>query len=134
MYTLICVYMHIYKYFYRGPPVITFAFSILIHTMKEIHIATPIPTLSFCVCVCVCVFSCVQLFVTLWMVGHQAPLFMRFSRQEYWSGLPFLSPVDLPDPGIELVSLQNPVCLGKFFTTVPPGKPMEETRVSTIQD
>ena len=45
-------------------------------------------------------FSCVQLFVTLWTLAHQAPLSMRFSRQDYWSGLPCLSPGDLPDPGI----------------------------------
>ena len=42
---------------------------------------------------------------TLWTVTHQAPLSMRFSRQEYWSGLPFPSPGDLPDPGIEPGSL-----------------------------
>ena len=121
MYTLICVYMHIYKYFYRGPPVITFAFSILIYTMKEIHIATPIPTLSFCVCVCVCVFSCVQLFVIPGTVALQAPLSMGFPKQEYWSELPFPSPVDLPDPGIEPVSLVSPALAGIFFTTVPCG-------------
>ena len=46
--------------------------------------------------------SCVQLFSTLWTVAHQAPPPMGFSRQEYWSGLPFLSPGDLPDSGIEL--------------------------------
>ena len=40
-------------------------------------------------------------FLTLWTVAHQAPLSMRFSRQEYWSGFLFLSPGDLPDPGIE---------------------------------
>ena len=45
--------------------------------------------------------SCVQLFVTLWTVAHQAPLSVGFSRPEYWSGLPFPSPGDLPDPGIE---------------------------------
>ena len=45
--------------------------------------------------------SRVQLFATLWTVAHQAPLSMGFSRQEYWSGLPFPSPGDLPDPGIE---------------------------------
>ena len=44
--------------------------------------------------------SCLTL-VTLWTVAHQAPLSMGFSRQEYWSGLPFPSPGDLPDPGIE---------------------------------
>ena len=44
--------------------------------------------------------SCMTL-ATLWTVAHQAPLSMEFSRQEYWSGLPFPSPGDLPDPGIE---------------------------------
>jgi len=42
--------------------------------------------------------------VTLWTIAHQAPLSMGFLRQEYWSGLPFPSPGDLPDPGIELTS------------------------------
>ena len=45
-------------------------------------------------------FSCVQLFATLWTVASQAPPFTGFSRQEYWSGLPFPSPGDLPNPGI----------------------------------
>ena len=48
----------------------------------------------------------------------QAPLSIGFSRQEYWSGLPFPSPGDLPDPGFEPMS---PALLGGFFTTVPPG-------------
>ena len=46
-------------------------------------------------------FSPVQLCATLWAVAHQAPLSMEFSKQEYWSGLPFPSPEDFPDPGIE---------------------------------
>ena len=45
--------------------------------------------------------SHVLLFATPWTVAHQVPLFMGFSGQEYWSGLPFPSPGDLPDPGIE---------------------------------
>ena len=45
--------------------------------------------------------SCVRLFVTPWTVAYHAPPSMRFSRQEYWSGLPFPSPEDLPNPGIE---------------------------------
>ena len=49
--------------------------------------------------------SLVQLFMTPWTVVLQASLSMEFSRQEYWSGLPFLSPGDLPDPGIEPRSL-----------------------------
>ena len=45
--------------------------------------------------------SCVRLFATPWTVAHQFPPSMGFSRQEYWSGLPFPSPGDLPDPGIK---------------------------------
>ena len=45
--------------------------------------------------------SLVRLFATPWTAAYQAPLSMQFSRQEYWSGLPFPSPGDLPDPGIE---------------------------------
>ena len=62
-------------------------------------------------------FSHVRLFVTLWTVARQAPLSMGFSRQEYWSGLPFSPPGDLPDPRIELVSLTSPGLAGRFFTT-----------------
>ena len=63
----------------------------------------------------VCLFSRVQLFVTPWTVAYQAPLSMRFSRQEYWSGLPFPTPRDLPDPGIEPASLASPPLAGRFF-------------------
>ena len=45
--------------------------------------------------------TCVQLYATPWTVAHQAPQSMGFPRQEYWSGLPFRPPGDLPDPGIE---------------------------------
>ena len=62
-------------------------------------------------------FSCVQLFATLWTVARQAPLSMGFSRQEYWSGLPFPSPGDLPHLGIEPVSLKSPALAGGLFTT-----------------
>ena len=55
--------------------------------------------------------------VTPWTVACQAPLSVGFSRQEYWSGLPCPSPGDLPDPGIELVSLVSPALAGGFFTT-----------------
>ena len=65
-------------------------------------------------------FSRVQLCATPWTVAHQAPLYMGFSRQEYWSGLPFLSPGDLPNPGIKPLS---PAVADIVFTTVPPGKP-----------
>ena len=50
-------------------------------------------------------------------VAHQPPLSMGFSRQEYWSGLPFPSPGDLPHPGTEPASLVSPALAGRFFTT-----------------
>ena len=61
--------------------------------------------------------SHVQLFVTPRTVTHQAPLFMRFSRQEYWSGLPDPPPGDLPDPGIEPESPVSSALASGFFTT-----------------
>ena len=57
----------------------------------------------------------VRLFATLWTVACQAPLSNGFSRQEYWSGLPFPSPRDLQYPGIELGSLATPAFTGGFF-------------------
>ena len=67
-------------------------------------------------------FSCLVMsdsFVTPWTVACQAPLSMGFPRQAYWSGLPFPSPGDLPDPGIEPTS---PALAHKFFTIESPGK------------
>ena len=61
--------------------------------------------------------SYVQLLETLWTVAHQAPLSMGFSRQEYWSGLPWPPPGDLPNPGIEPTTLISPALAGGFFTT-----------------
>ena len=63
--------------------------------------------------------SRVQLFETPWTVAYQAPLSIEFSRQEYWSGLPFPSPGDLPNPGIE-----TPVShiAGRPLSSEPPGK------------
>ena len=52
-----------------------------------------------------------------WIVAHQAPLSMEFSRQEYWSGLPLPTSRDLPDPGVEPVSLVSPSLAGRFLTT-----------------
>jgi len=60
------------------------------------------------------------------MVVGQAPLSMEFSRQEYWSGLPFPMPEDLPDPGIKPISLASPALTGRSYTTVPLGKPTED--------
>ena len=102
-----------------------------------------------CVCVCVCVrarvcasfkmwsvelgelnqyggsevksLSCVRLFATPWTIAYQAPPSMGFFRQEYWSGLPFSSPEDLPNPGIEPGS---PTLQADTLTSEPPGKPV----------
>ena len=65
--------------------------------------------------------SRVQLFATPWTVAHQAPPSMGFSRQEYWSGLPFPSPGDLPDPGIKP---RSPALQADALTSEPPGKPV----------
>ena len=80
------------------------------HTSTSIHVH-------------VCVYVCLGMsdsFDPMNCVVHQTPLSMEFSRQEYWSGLPFPTPGDLPDPGIEPAS---PVLAGRFFTAEPPGKP-----------
>ena len=66
--------------------------------------------------------SHVLLFVTPWTIAHQVPLSMGFSRQEYWSQLPFLSPGYLPNPGIEPMSLASPALAGSFFTTALPDR------------
>ena len=65
----------------------------------------------------------VQLFATLWIISHQAPLSMGFCRQEYWSGSPCPFPEDLPDPGIEPTFLMSPALAGSSSPLVPPGKP-----------
>ena len=71
---------------------------------------------SFCFSsLCMC-----PLFVTPGTLAHQAPLSMGCPRQEYWTGLPFPSPGDLPDPGIEP---RSPALAGRFFTAETPGKP-----------
>ena len=73
--------------------------------------------------------SCVPLFATLWTVAHQAPLFMGFSRQEYWSGLPCPPPGNLPDPGIKPVSLRSSANWRvDSLPLAPPGKPLVQNR------
>ena len=68
-------------------------------------------------------FSRVRLFATPWTAAYQAPLSMQFSRQEYWNKLPFLTPRDLLNPGIEPTSLLSPALADGFFTTALPGNP-----------
>ena len=76
------------------------------------------------------VLSRVRLLATPWTAAYQAPPSMDFSRQEYWSGVPFPPPGDFPDPGMEPMSS---ALAGGFFITEPPGKPIQrrkETRRS----
>ena len=72
-------------------------------------------------CVCVCVLSCsvTSDFVVPWTVAHQTTLFTGFPRQEYWGGLPFPSPGDLLDPGIEP---RSPALQAAALPSEPPGK------------
>ena len=84
--------------------------------------------LCVCVCVCVCAqarmpghFSCVWLFAIPWTVACQAPLSVEFSRQEYWDGLPFPSPGNLPKPGNEPGS---PSLQADSLPSEPLGKPI----------
>ena len=72
--------------------------------------------------------SHLRLFVTPWTIVHQAHLSMEFSWPEYWRGLPFPPPEDLPDPGIEPASPVASALAGGFFTTEPPGKPPENNK------
>ena len=82
---------------------------------------------SFCTVLCACMlsrFSRVRLFVTLLTVTCQDPLSMGFSRQEYWSGLPYHPPRDLSDPEIEPTSLISPALQADSLPTGAPGKPL----------
>ena len=70
-------------------------------------------------CVCMPMFGHVQLFATSLTVAHQVTLSVGFSRQEYWSEFPFISPGDRPDPRIKIepASLVSPALAGEFFTS-----------------
>ena len=73
--------------------------------------------------------SHVQLFATLWTVAYQAPPSMEFSRQEYWTGLPFPSPGDLPDSGIKP---RSPSLEADALTSEPPGRNSIYMKVANI--
>ena len=77
------------------------------------------------IAVALCMHACSVMFdsvtpTDLCSIALQSPLSMEFSGQEYWSGLPFPTPEDLPDPEIELISLVSPALAGGFFTTALP--------------
>ena len=90
-----------------------------------IYVCMYIYIIYVCVCMYICIYiyivkllSHVCLLVTPWTVAHQAPPSMEFSRQEYWSGLPFPSPGDLPDPGVKPGS---PALQADALPSEPPG-------------
>ena len=82
--------------------------------LKVLHFCS----VSSVVCLwCAQTLSCVWLFVTPWIAACKASLSMGFSWQEYWSGLPFPPPGDLPNQEMEPMSLMSPALVGEFFTT-----------------
>ena len=101
------------------------------HVSFHVDLCLQTPPVSFdaaadSVYVCVHVHSVVSdSYLTPQNVARQASLSIEFSRQGYWSGLPFPTPGDLPDPGIQPASLMYPALTGVFFTTESPGKPAE---------
>ena len=108
-------------FFYRGPPL----------SQRESH---PFPThtilLPF-VCLCILLLSQIRLFATQWIVAHKVLLSMEFSRQEYWSKLPFPPPGDLPDR-IKLTSPVSLILARRFFPAKPPGKPWKMISLKTL--
>ena len=97
-----------------GNPINHFPFSEISESPSIFQVCLPITTL-----VNACILSHVHLFVTPWIIALQAPLFIGFFRQEYWSVLPVPSSGDLPNPVIEP---KSPAC--EFFTSEPPRKPL----------
>ena len=92
----------------------------LVLNLKFKKMKSSVP-LSPCACVHAQSLSRVWLFVTPRTVALQVPLSVEFFLQEYWRGLPFPPPGDLPDPGVEPVSPVGPALVGGFFTTEPHG-------------
>ena len=83
---------------------------------KKMNNINSMKILNFLIlCVCVCVLSCVHLFTTPWTIARQALLSVGFPRQEYWSGLPFPSPGDLPNAGTEPLFPVSPAVSGRLL-------------------
>ena len=81
------------------------------------HHSTVLAMIALCLCADVCVCSVASDSLTPWTIACQAPLSIEFSRQEYWSMLLFLTPGELPDPGVQPTSLLSPALAGRFFNT-----------------
>ena len=96
-----------------------------LQSMEWLHQVMTLLSIDAIMYLCACMFSHIRLFVIPWNVSRQVPLSMGFSRQEYWSGLPFPPPEDLPNPRIKPVSPGSPASSSTFFTTAPPGKPTD---------
>ena len=100
-------------------------FAVILEPRKILHFCLPWSDGTRCYVALFCEWvkslSRVWLFVTPWTVAHQAPPSVGFSRQEYWSGLPFPSPGDLPDPGIEP---RSSALRADALTSEPPGSPI----------
>ena len=116
--------------FSRSCPSLTLASKV--HHLHQPHISTgllPCGTqidlcyVHECVCVCSVTLVCVWLFATLWTVACQVPLSTGLPRQEYWNGLPFPPPGNLPNPEIKPASPTSPVLQVDSLPTDPPGKP-----------
>ena len=106
-------------------------YSILILILAELtHERTKLPCNYTCLCTCAC--SVVSNSVTPWTVAWKTPLSMGFSRQEYWSGLPFPTPGDLLNPEIKPASPVSPALAGQFLTAEPPGKPLLGQKKNSI--
>ena len=93
------------------------------HTCADVYIhgadeLEPLPSGVYMLVLCMFVCLLIQSYLTLCKpMDCWTPLSMEFSKQEYWSGLPFPSPGDLPDPGMELESLVSPSLASRFFTS-----------------
>ena len=97
-------------------------FSLMVYhkVLNRVPCAIQKDTVAYPSCICAgLVLSRVQLFATLWTVAHQAPLW-GFFRYDYWSGLPWLSPGDLPNPGTEP---RSPILQADSLPSEPPGNP-----------
>ena len=99
-----------------GPPFYTHPSVPNPSTQSHCHLRERVKTNA-----CSVTLSCLT--VTPWTAAHQDPLSMGFLRQEYWNGLPFPPPGDLPNSGTEPTSLASPALAGGFLPTVTPGKP-----------
>ena len=110
-----------------GPYQISILYIVMsICQSQPFNLSLPLfPSVCVCVCVCVCaqLLSCVCLFVTPWTGAHQAPLSMKFSKQEYWRGLPSPSPGDLPPQGLNLGLLHHRQILHHLSYQGSPGNP-----------